>query len=194
MQEMWVWSLIWEDPLEQEMTTHSSVFAWKMPWPEEPGGLPSTGSQRARHNWVTKQEQQLYLGLILSWYSENVHRWKGEEKKGRQRGKKEWREGGKASWPRVTFRKGPLLQGGWGAVPPEGLFRLGSPRGQGAGRPLCCIMGTCPLPLHCCSCSYQQPLRRELSWVRRRAREIEGESREEVHCSKTGEEHLRNVT
>ena len=119
----------------------------------------------------------------------------GREKKKRQAERKEGMEGGgKASWPRVTFPKGPLLQGGWGAVPPEGLFWLGSLRGQGAGRPLCCIMGTCPLPLRCCSCSYQQPLGRELSWVRRRAREIEGESREEVHCSKTGEEHLRNVT
>ena len=46
MQETWVLSLGWEDPLEKEMTTHSSILAWKIPWTEEPGGLQSTGSQR----------------------------------------------------------------------------------------------------------------------------------------------------
>ena len=35
-----------EDPLEQEMATHSSILAWEIPWPEEPGGLQSMGSQR----------------------------------------------------------------------------------------------------------------------------------------------------
>ena len=35
MQETWVQSLGWEDPLENEMTTHSSIFAWKIPWTEE---------------------------------------------------------------------------------------------------------------------------------------------------------------
>ena len=41
MQEMQVWSLGWEDPLEKEMATHSSMLAWKTPWTEEPGGLQS---------------------------------------------------------------------------------------------------------------------------------------------------------
>ena len=36
--------------LEQEMATHSSILAWRMPWTEEPGGLQSTGSQRAGHD------------------------------------------------------------------------------------------------------------------------------------------------
>ena len=36
-------SASWEDPLEEEMTTHSSVLAWGIPWTEEPGGLQSTG-------------------------------------------------------------------------------------------------------------------------------------------------------
>ena len=40
-QEMWVRSLGWEDPLEEEMVTHSSILAWKIPWTEEPGGLQS---------------------------------------------------------------------------------------------------------------------------------------------------------
>ena len=38
----------WEDPLEKEMATHSSILAWKIPWREEPGGLQSMGSQRVR--------------------------------------------------------------------------------------------------------------------------------------------------
>ena len=47
MQEMWVQFLGWEDPLEKEMATHSSILAWEIPWMEEPGGLQSTGSQNS---------------------------------------------------------------------------------------------------------------------------------------------------
>ena len=46
VRETWVQSLGWEDPLEKEMATHSSILAWRIPWMEEPGGLQSTGSQR----------------------------------------------------------------------------------------------------------------------------------------------------
>ena len=53
MQETWVWSLGWEDPLEKEMATHSSILAWRIPWTEEPGGLQSMGSQRVGHNSAT---------------------------------------------------------------------------------------------------------------------------------------------
>ena len=49
MQETWVQSLSWEDPLEKGMATHSSIPAWKIPWTEEPGGLQSMGSQRIGH-------------------------------------------------------------------------------------------------------------------------------------------------
>ena len=45
MQETRVRSLGWEDPLEKEMATHSSVLAWEIPWTEEPGGLQSMGMQ-----------------------------------------------------------------------------------------------------------------------------------------------------
>ena len=41
----------WEDPLEKEMATHSSIPAWRIPWAEEPGGLQSIGSQRVRQDW-----------------------------------------------------------------------------------------------------------------------------------------------
>ena len=50
VQETQVQSLGQEDPLEQELETHSSTLAWKIPWTEEPGGLQSMGSQRVRHN------------------------------------------------------------------------------------------------------------------------------------------------
>ena len=50
MQETWVRSLGWEDPLEKEMATHSSILARKIPWTEELGGLPSMGSQRVGHD------------------------------------------------------------------------------------------------------------------------------------------------
>ena len=46
-------SLGWEDSLEKEMATHSSILAWKISWTEEPGGLPSMGSQRVGHYWAT---------------------------------------------------------------------------------------------------------------------------------------------
>ena len=53
MQETWVQSLGQEDPLEKEMSIHSSTIAWKIPWTEEPGRLQSMGSQRVGHDWVT---------------------------------------------------------------------------------------------------------------------------------------------
>ena len=48
---MWVLSLGWEDPLEEDVETHSSILTWKIPWTEEPGRLWSTGSQRVGHDW-----------------------------------------------------------------------------------------------------------------------------------------------
>ena len=53
MRETWVQPLCREDPLEKELTTHSNILAWRIPWTEKPGGLQSIGSQRVRHNWVT---------------------------------------------------------------------------------------------------------------------------------------------
>ena len=50
MWETWVRSLGWEDPLEKEVATHSSILAWKIPWMEEPGGLQSMGLQTVRHD------------------------------------------------------------------------------------------------------------------------------------------------
>jgi len=50
VQETWVQSLDWEDPLEKEMAIQSSILAWKISWTKEPGGLQSTRSQRVRHS------------------------------------------------------------------------------------------------------------------------------------------------
>ena len=50
VQETWVRSLGWEDPLEKEMETHSSILVWKISWTEEPGGLQSMGSKRVGHD------------------------------------------------------------------------------------------------------------------------------------------------
>ena len=61
MQEMQVQSLGQEDPLEEEMATHSSILAWRIPWTEEPGGLQSMGSQRVENDLVSKH---------TCWYTE----------------------------------------------------------------------------------------------------------------------------
>ena len=58
IQETWLQSLGWEDPLEKGMTTHSSILAWRVLWTEEPGELQSMGSQRVRQRCtaVTQRE------------------------------------------------------------------------------------------------------------------------------------------
>ena len=50
VQETQVQSLGWEEPLEKEMATHSSILAWKISWTEEPGGLHSMGLQKVEHD------------------------------------------------------------------------------------------------------------------------------------------------
>ena len=55
MQETGIRSLDQEDPLEKEMTTHSSIVAWEIPWTEKSGGLQSMGSQKSQNDLVTKQ-------------------------------------------------------------------------------------------------------------------------------------------
>ena len=54
MQETQVQSLGPEDPLEEEMATHSSILAWEIPWDGEPGELQSIGSQRVEYDWATE--------------------------------------------------------------------------------------------------------------------------------------------
>ena len=59
-QEMWLQSLGWEETLEKEMATPTSILAWKNPWTEVSGGLQSMGSQRVGHDLQTKQQQQQF--------------------------------------------------------------------------------------------------------------------------------------
>ena len=54
MQEIQVQSLVLEDLLKEEMATHSSIFAWEIPWTVEPGGLQLMGLQRVGHDLATK--------------------------------------------------------------------------------------------------------------------------------------------
>ena len=74
--QMWVQSLGWETPLEEEMATHSSILAWEIPWTEEPGGLQSIMLKRVRYDLVTKPPttlnmESLFLLLNLSWCQNN---------------------------------------------------------------------------------------------------------------------------
>ena len=64
VQETWVWSPGWEDPLEKGMATHSSILAWRIPWTEKPGGLQSMGSQRIRHDWATNTHAHTHTNSI----------------------------------------------------------------------------------------------------------------------------------
>ena len=59
MQEIWVWFLGQEDPLEKGMATHPSILAWEIPWTEESGGLQFMGLQRVGQDWATDTEHQL---------------------------------------------------------------------------------------------------------------------------------------
>ena len=56
MQETWVWSLGWEDPLEKRMATHRSIFAWRIPWTEDPGGLKESDTTE----WLS----MLYMKVV----------------------------------------------------------------------------------------------------------------------------------
>ena len=57
-QETWVLSVGQEDPLEEEMATHSRILAWRILWTEEPGGLQSMGSQRVGHTLATEHAEK----------------------------------------------------------------------------------------------------------------------------------------
>ena len=63
MQQTQIWSLDWEDPLEKEMTTHSSILAWRIPWTEEPGRLQSMGSQ-SQHDWATNTHTHTHTHIL----------------------------------------------------------------------------------------------------------------------------------
>ena len=72
MRETWVRSLGWEDPLEKEMATHSSILAWRIPWTEELGGLQSMGrkesdtTERLHFKWIKLFPGWWYIHMFLS--------------------------------------------------------------------------------------------------------------------------------
>ena len=68
-QETQARSLDPKDPLKENMATHSSILAWRIPWTEEPGGLPALGLQRVGYDWATNT---LYI-LLFDWYLEQPH-------------------------------------------------------------------------------------------------------------------------
>ena len=77
MQEMWIRSLCWEDPLEKGMATHSSILAWRIPWTEETDRLQSIKSHRVRHNWSdlahARKRHQRTSPIMAMW----IHTWEG---------------------------------------------------------------------------------------------------------------------
>ena len=71
MQEIWVRSLGWEDPLEKEMATNCSMLAWEIPWTEEPGGLQSIGLQKSQtglSDYTTTATISLKAGILTMRY------------------------------------------------------------------------------------------------------------------------------
>ena len=69
MQETWVRSLDFEDPLQEDMATHSSILIWKIPWTEEPGGLQSIGSDTTEHAHRAWNIFRLILCKVLGSHS-----------------------------------------------------------------------------------------------------------------------------
>ena len=67
MQETWVRSLDWEDPLEKGTVTHSSILAWKIPRAEEPGRLQSMGLLRVGHDWATSVSLFTFMHWRRKW-------------------------------------------------------------------------------------------------------------------------------
>ena len=72
IQETWVPSLSWEDPLEKEMATHLSILAWKIPWIEDPGGLQSTQSQRDTTEKLNTEHWKTPVFLLLGYSQQSL--------------------------------------------------------------------------------------------------------------------------
>ena len=75
MQETEVWFLGWEDNLEEEMATHSSTLAWKIPWTEEPGGLQSMMLQRVGHDRPRARAHTHTHTVIHLYFQSLPHPW-----------------------------------------------------------------------------------------------------------------------
>ena len=73
MRETRVRCLGWEDALEKEMTTHSSILAWEIPWTEEPGGLLSMGSQKSWTQLSDSTTTQILLKIVMAYLYHGKH-------------------------------------------------------------------------------------------------------------------------
>ena len=69
MYEMWVQSLLWEDPLEKEIATHSSILAWKIAWAGEPGKLQSIAVAKSQTGLSIAQQQAIFTERVRDWFS-----------------------------------------------------------------------------------------------------------------------------
>ena len=129
VQETRVQSLGWEDPLEKEMATHSSILAWKISWTEESGGLQSMGLQSVGHDWATNtylhnSVKQLSFNLKIIFFAyftflNEMSVLGGGEEPGRPRASSctwelTWVTGGRVcnlDWPCIeSFFQGSVLQ------------------------------------------------------------------------------------
>ena len=72
MQEMQVRSLDWEDPLEKEMATHSSILAWEISWTEDPGGIQSMESQMEQQP-LSASQFSVITGMMLIIFTGSIH-------------------------------------------------------------------------------------------------------------------------
>ena len=74
MQETWVQSLGWEDPLQKGTATHCSILAWRIPWTEEPGRLQSIRLPRVGQDLASKEQQSNFITplFIIAKNSETV--------------------------------------------------------------------------------------------------------------------------
>ena len=131
-----------EDPLEEEMATHPSVLAWRIPWTEGPGGPESRGSQRVRHTLATKQQPSWFTvrpcessGAVCVWPREVsvglsvALSWESCQSGGSQTWRGRWpctpRGAHCALWPGSVLQPRPAVERGLPFTP--------HPRGCGSG-------------------------------------------------------------
>ena len=98
-QETQVWSLAWEDPLEEGMATCCSILAWRIPWTEEPGGLQSMGLQRVRHDWA----QHIFILSTIHLRYFLLSKEKASEMRKLEEGKGKWKNQRKKEQREVLF-------------------------------------------------------------------------------------------
>ena len=87
-----IWSLVWEEPLEEGMATHSSILAWRTPWTEEPGELSSIGSHRVGQDWSNLA--RMYASAYCSEFKEHQESQCGQCSESMEKsGKSPWLKG-----------------------------------------------------------------------------------------------------